>query len=305
MASVNLLESSKQLTNTRQRAALQLYASTYQPLQAMNFVDAEAGGVLSWTVEDTLGTAGGRAIGSDFTPDNGRFKPHKAVAAIYGGKVQVDRAIRKTNPNIVPSMKANKVRGFARQFVKDVFEGQGGTSLKGISKWIADNYPGQAVNGSDAVIAMAKMDALYDKLNVVPGRSFFYMTQTPFLALNTLSRTNGTGQQNIQYQVNQFGMRVAMYNDVQIVVLKDATGTDVLSTTETTAGAHSGEDSTSIYGVTYGDDMFTGFQSGPMDFIDDSDASNFEEFAMEHIAGIAPKIPRCVARIYNVKNSLT
>lgn len=305
MPAITLLESAKQLENTRQKAALQLYSDTYHPLQVMGFSPAEAGGVLSWTIEDTLGTSGGRAIGSDFTANNGTFIPQKAVTAIYGGKVQVDRAIRITNPTIVPGMKANKIRGFARQFTVDMFEGQGGVSLRGISKWIDDVYTGQKIDGGGTVITMAQMDALYDKLNVVAGRTYFYMTQTPFLALNVLSRTNGAGQQNIQYIKTDFGTRVPYYNDVPIIVLKDAKGVDILSTAEASTGAHTGGTVTSVYGLTYGDDMVTGFHAAPMTFIDDKDATNFENFTMEHISGVAPKVVRSVTRMYNVKNSLT
>ena len=36
------------------------------------------------------------------------------------------------------------------------------------------------------------------------------------------------------------------------------------------------------------------------DFADDT---NFENFTMEHLAGVAPQVPRCVGRIYNVANT--
>jgi hypothetical protein len=312
MADLTLLEASKSQSDAKLKAAQQIYAETYHPLTQLPFVPAQPGGVLSWTVEDTLATIASRAIGADYTPDNGRDKPYAAVAAIYGGKVQIDRVTAGTNPASVPNKKANKIRSFARKFTVDMFEGQGGSDLKGVSKWIADDYSGQAIDGSAAVLTMAKMDALYDKLNVVPGRSFFYMTQTPFLALNTLSRTPATGAQAIQYMVDTgnlmgfgFGARIAMYNDVPIVVLKDNKGNDILSTAETTAGVHTGGTATSVYGVTYGPEMFTGFEALPFIRRDFVDNTNFESFLIEHVAGVAPKVFRSVARLYNVKNSLT
>jgi hypothetical protein len=303
MAAVTLLESAKQLDNTRQKAALQIYASEYHPTSVMGFVPAESGGVLSWTVEDTLGSAGGRAIGTDFTPSNGTFKPYKAVQGIYGGKVQIDRAIRKTNPNIVPAMKANKIRGFAKQWVVDMFEGQGDTSLRGISHWITNDYTGQKIDASGVTPTMALMDQLYDLVNVVEGKTFFYMGQKPFRSLNTLSRTNGSGQQNIVYAPGMFGARTPFYNNVPIVVMKDGKGNDILSTAETSAGAHTGGALTSIYAVSYGDGMFTGFQTDGMAFIDFADDTNFENFTMEHLAGVAPQVPRCVGRLFNVANT--
>lgn len=312
MADLTLLESSKSQSDAKQRAAIQIYAEAYQPLTQLPFIPAQPGGVLSWTVEDTLGTIASRAIGSDYTADNGRDKPYTSTAAIYGGKVQVDRVTAAINPASIPAKKANKVRSFARKWTVDMFQGQGGSDLKGISKWIADDYTGQAVDGASAVLGMAKMDALYDKLNVVPGRSFFYMTQTPFLALNTLSRTAATGAQVIQYMVDTgnvmgfgFGSRIPMYNDVPIVVLKDGKGTDLLSTVETSAGVHTGGDLTSVYGVTYGPEMFTGFEAVPFLRKDFADNTNYESFLIEHVAGVAPKVFRSIARLYAVKNSLT
>lgn len=304
MPALTLLEASKGMTVGPQRAALQIYASSYHVLQQLGFVPAEPGGTLHWTVEDTLGTATGRAIGEDFTPDNGTESPKVAVSAIYGGKVQVDRAIRKTLPGSIASKKANKIKGFARQFAVDVFEAQGAKKMRGISNWVGTEpgYTGQVVDFSSATPTMAKMDELYDKVNVVPGKSFFYMNQAPFLKLNTLSRTNGTGQQNIVYSKDDFGTRLPYYNDVPIIVMKDGKGLDLLSNVET-AGAtpvHTGGALTSIYAVTYGDEMFTGFENGGMDFIDDSDATNFENFTMEHICGVAPKIVRSVARGHSV-----
>lgn len=304
MAAITLLESSKQMPEGQARAAVQIYGSSYQPLQALSFLP-EPTGTHKWTVEDTISPSASRAVGADYTASNGTFKPYSTTASIYGGKVQVDRAIRKTNPTIVPAMKANKIKGHAKKFVVDMFEGQGGSDLKGISKWISEDYTGQAIDGGAAVITMALMDQLYDLLNVVSGSSFFYMCQTPFNALNVLSRTNATGQQNIQYVVDQFGTRIPFFNNVPIIVLKDGKGVNLLSTAEGTTGAHTGGTACSVYGVTYGPEMYTGFQSGGMDVIEDKDATNFENFVIEHIAGTAPEIPRSIARIYNVKNSLT
>lgn len=304
MAATTLLESSKLMKEGTERAVVQIYGNTSHALQYIPFLP-EPTGIHSWTVEETISASASRALGSDYTAANGTFTPYTTTASIYGGKVQVDRALRKTNPALVPMMKENKIKGHARKFTVDLFEGQGGNDLKGISKWIDENYTGQKIDGGNVVITMALMDSLLDKINAVNGSTFLYMAQTPFNALNTLSRTAGTGMQNIVYAIDQFGVRVPYYNNIPIVVMRDGKGTELLSVAETTAGAHSGGTSCSVYAVTYGPEMFSGFQSGGMDVINDSDATNFENFAIEHIAGVAPHVPRSVARLYNIKNSLT
>jgi hypothetical protein len=303
MAALSLLESSKQLPEGRAKEVIKLYATSYQPLEVLPFMQADPGGVLSWVTESSLGSSAGRAIGSDFTASNGTFQPHTAVAAIKGGKVQVDRAIRITNPSIVPTMKENKIRGFAKDWTKAMFEGLGGTDIRGLSQWILGEtgYTGQTV-AVNAAISMSVMDQAYDKLNVIPGRSFFYMSQYAFRVLNTLSRTNGAGQQNIVWGEDKFGSRTPFYSGVPIVVLKDGTGADVLSITES-GTAHTGGSTSSVWGVTYAPDMVTGFQSAPMSVIDFKDDTNYENYTIEHIASVAPKQPRSVVRLTGIAQS--
>jgi len=303
MAALTLLEASKQLPAGRAKEVIKLYATSYQPLEVLPFVPADPGGVLSWVTETSVGSSAGRAIGSDYTASNGTFAPHKAVAAVRGGKVQVDRAIRITNPGIVPTMKENKIRGFAKDWVKYMFEGTGGSDIRGLSQWILGEtgYTGQtvAVNGA---VTMSVMDQAFDKLNVIPGQTFFYMSQYAFRVLNTLSRTNGTGQQNIVWGEDKFGSRTPYYSGVPIVVLKDGLGNDVLSITEN-GTAHSGGSTSSIWGVTYGENMVTGFESAPMLVVDFKDDTNYENYTIEHIAGIAPKQPRSIVRLTGIAQS--
>ena len=306
MAAISLLEASKLMPEGPKRAIVQIFAESTHFLSVCPFIEAPRGYV-DWSMEDTLGTVASRAVGADYTADNGTFAPFKATAAILGGKVQVDRAVRKVQPEAVSEMKANKIRSMAIQITKQAFEGQGAANIKGISKWVSADYTGQFVDMAGAVITMAKMDALVDLNNQVAGSSYLYMTQTPFNALNTLSRTNGTGMQNIVYAQGDFGARTPFYGGIPIIIMKKGDGTDILSVVESTGigGAHTGGSLTSVYAVTYGPSLFHGFQVGNMDVLNDADNTNFENFLIEWIAGVAPKTKRSIARMHDVKNALT
>ena len=306
MAAISLLEATKLMPVGPQRAIVQIFAESSHFLSVCPFIEAPRGYV-DWSTEQTLGTVASRVIGADYTAANGMYSPYKATCAIVGGKVQVDRAIRKAQPEAVSEMKANKIRSMAYQITKQAFEGQGVADIKGISKWVSADYTGQFIDASNAVITMALMDSMVDLNNHIMGSTYIYMTQTPFNALNTLSRTNGTGQQNIQYGVDQFGSRVPFYGTIPIIIMKKGDGTDILSVVESTGigGSHAGGALTSIYTVTYGPEMFHGIQLGSMDIINNTDATNFEEFLIEWIASVAPKTKRSIVRMHDVKNSLT
>ena len=306
MAALTLLEATKLMPVGPQRAIVQIFAESTHFLSTCPMIEAPRGYV-DWSMEESLGTVASRAIGADYTAANGTFSPFKATCAILGGKVQVDRAIRKAQPEAVSEMKANKIRSMAYQITKQAFEGQGVSDIKGISKWVSADYTAQFVDMAGAVITMAKMDSLVDLVNQVPGATYLYMTQTPFNALNTLSRTNGSGQQNIVYAPGTFGARTPFYGGIPIVIMKKGDGTDILSVVESTGigGSHAGGALTSVYAVTYGPEMFHGIQLGSMDIINNTDATNFEEFLIEWIASVAPKTKRSIARMHDVKNALT
>ena len=87
-------------------------------------------------------------------------------------------------------------------------------------------------------------------------------------------------------------------------VLRDGKGTDLLSIVETDT-AITGGSACSIYAVTYGEEMFTGFQSKAPTVTAPEDATNFKTSRLDWYAAVAPLRPRSIVRLNNVKNALT
>jgi len=309
MAAITLSEAAKQLPDGTEKAVLTLYADTYHPLQALP-IQPRPSGVMRWTLEDTLDSnVGARAIGSDFTAGNGTVKPYSSITKAYGGKIQVDDKIATEEPEAVGFYKAQQIRALARKAVIDLFEGAGGNSWKGLRAWIQSDYTDQnRSTGAGAAAAivptMALMDSTLSYLDVVPGKTFIYSNYTPFQVMATLARTNGAGQQNIQWMPNEFGVLTPYYAGIPWVVLRDGKGTDLLSTVETDT-ANTGGTATSIYAVTYGEEMVTGFQSKAPTVLAPDDATNFKTSRLDWYAGLAPLRPRAVVRLNNVKNALS
>ena len=86
--------------------------------------------------------------------------------------------------------------------------------------------------------------------------------------------------------------------------MRDGKGTDLLSVVETDTANTAGT-ACSIYAVTYGEEMMTGFQSIAPTITAPDDATNFKTSRLDWYSGIAPMIPRSIVRLNNVKNALS
>jgi hypothetical protein len=305
---LSLLEASKHLPEGPERAVIQLYASTYHPLQVLPVQD-RPNGTMRWTVEDTLDSnIGARAIGSDFTEGQGTVKPYASVTKAYGGKIKVDDKIVTEEPEAVAFYRAQQIRALARKATVDIFEGGAGTSLKGLRNWAINDYTTQNVaagttSGGD-VLTMAIMDSAFGYADVVPGSTFIYSNWLPFLRMSQLARTNGSGQQNIVYEKNDFGVLTPFYMGIPWIVLRDGKGTDMLSTVED-GDTLTGGTACSVYIVTFGEEMVTGFQSAAPKVEGAQDATNFKTSRLDWYMGVAPVKTRSFVRVKNVKNAVS
>jgi len=135
------------------------------------------------------------------------------------------------------------------------------------------------------------------------GRTYLYMNQTPYLRLQKIARgqasTTDFLTQNINYTETDFGKFAGFYAGIPCIVLKDGAGVDMLSNTKGDGS------STTVYGVTYGPENFTGFEDESIKFHEMKEISVMEAFDLEWGIGTAPQSKRCVAKLQYVANSVT
>lgn len=311
---LSLAEQAKLLPQDASRAFIQLYA-TSNPLLEIMPVEPVPTGTTRWVKQSTLATAGQRGVNADFTATSGTYATSEATTKIYGGKVAIDRKFATENPASLEAEKIGQVGSFAKIFYTDFFDGDNSLEVYGLKNQINIDNPTQnvsmgstvvsATSASGIVLTMAKMDELLDAVNYGPN-TYIFMNQRPFNALNTLSRTNGVGQQNINYAPGQFGSRTPFYNNIPIVVTRDSMGNDIIAADEMayTVSGGSGS-STSVYIVTFGPGMVTGFQSKIMSAVAVADATNFATVILEWFCGVAMKHTRSAARLFGVKNAVS
>lgn len=306
---LSLLEASKLIQDERTRATVQIYADAYHPMRVMP-MQTRASGIMSWTQEGELDSnVGARSINSDFTAGEGSAEVWKAQTKAYGGKIQVDDKIVTEMPDAVQFQKEMQIKAMARKFTVDFFQGgeNSNAELRGLRTWIRSDYTSQNVeagstSGGDLPTGIKMLETI-SKTNIIPGRTFIYSGMNPYLYMTKLSWADDSdSKQAIRFTQDQFGNMMTTFAGIPWIVMQDGKGRDLIATDETQTGI-SGGTATSIYVVTYGEEMVTGFYSKLPTVKTPDDATNFVTSRLDAYLGVAPLQPRSVARLANVKNA--
>jgi hypothetical protein len=306
---ISLLDVAKNMSPSRETGIIMTYALSSHVTMSLPIVTVP-GGIKKWKIQNDLAYSTSatavRNLGSDFTATKTPVQPFSANIKIYGGKVRLDRMLKELAPEDINVQRKGQIAAHARQFTIDFFEGAGGSAMYGINNYITNEPTFSATQSVDAgdvsagaVITLDMLDELLSKHNVVPGKTYMYMNDAPQRRIKKLSRGNVSGDYNVNYRPEEFGMFTGRYDNVPIITLKDGKGTDMLSNTEGDGS------STTVYVVTYGEDNVQGFQSGSMKVHDLRDKTVLEDFDIEHGVNFAPQAVRCISRLRYVKNAVS
>ena len=311
LGNVSLLDAAKNMTDSKDKGIIWTYALSNHVLMHMPI--EESNGRKVWKLVNDLAhdtsATNYRNLGAEYTVTKTPVQPIAANVKITGGRVTLDRALKTLSPSEVPIQKKGQLIANARQLAIDVFEGAGGSAIYGIDNWITNEpvFSGQSMSmgtaSSCGLITEDGMDEFTGLLNLIPGQSFIYCNDAPARRIKKLGRGQYTGAAgsyayNINYRPEEFGTFAGMYDNIPIITMKDGKGTDMLSNTEGDGTC------TTVYGVTYGPDNYTGFQSGSMQVIDMKEISVNEAFDVEWYMNAVPQSVRCVARMRYVTNGV-
>lgn len=313
MGALTLLESAKLMEPSRKRGIIQTYAEAYQPMTVAPVINTGGKANYVWSIEDDLAhtSTGKRNLNADFTASEGNVKPYELDMKIYGGKIQVDRYIKKHSPESMAFQEASQVRSHAYEFTKDIFEGDGGTSVRGFRHWMLYDgaYTGQEVSAgataSGVLIDTTMMDELESHVDKIPGRTFIYCRDVVARRLRYISKGQQSNEPHMTYTMNEFGSWAWAYDGIPIITMVDGKGTDILSVTEID-GAASNSDTCSLYLVTWGEEMASLVSSngGNPDVITEGAGTNYIYETLEWYVNMVPHRPRCVARLKHIKNAV-
>lgn len=309
---VTLLDIAKNMPDSFAKGVILTYATTTQPLMVMP-TPTEPTGIHKWKMVNQLAystsSSAYRKLDAEFNNTKTPTEPYSANIKIAGGRVKIDRVNKRMSPADTEIQRIGQVQSQAYVLTKDIFEGTGGDYLWGISgqmdevPYLSNQTVNMGTTSAGAILTLDAMDEFVSKLNQQPGSSYIYMNDTPYRLLQKLSRGQAGASdlitQNLNYDPSQFGIWAGTYAGIPIIRTVDGAGDDWLSNTQGDGS------STTVYGVTYGPENFTGFQENPMSVMELKEISVQEAFDLEWTPGTAAKSRRCVARLRYVSNSLT
>jgi hypothetical protein len=295
----------------------ELRRGLYQELSAgelsgiIPFVNSPGQGVFYNKVTE-LPQVGFRGINEALDATYGVINPESEGFSLLHSDIDVDRfEINTIGEEVMANQVSMKMQSM-RMLLEHVF-------INGDTSVDARTLPGlrqrinigssQAINGNGA-LSLQALDELIDATDANGGRKVLIMNQRMNRLLTAASRATGISG-FITYEQNEFGRRARFYNDVEIVTTKVGnTNQLIMPFSETTGGAASGGDRTSIYCVSFGDDLVTMHQGiidgnyGPsVRDLGEVDGAPRNRVRFEWYVLMTIKHGRAASRLYNVSNA--
>lgn len=305
---LTLLEAAKLMLNRGevQRSALvETYPRSSDILRVLPFKDIP-GNAYAYNQEQTLPGIGFRGVNGSYTASTGIINPQVEPLIIAGGDISVDPFIIKTGgEGVRATHKIMKTKALALAWTKTFLKGDTTTTpaeFDGLQVRLTGNQliNAGATSGGDA-LSLAKLDELID---AVDNPTHLAMNKTMRRRLSQAARSSSVGG-NIQWALNEFGRRVAYYDDLPILLFDfDHTGTQILPFTEAAPGGGSSV-CTSIYCMSIGDGMLEGIQNGSIDprSLGEQASTVTELDRIEWYNGVCLEHPRCASRLQGIKDA--
>lgn len=306
--SLTLIEAAKlmlQRGEVQRSALVETYPRSSDILRVLPFRDIP-GNAYAYNQEQTLPGIGFRGVNAGYTASTGVINPEVEPLVIAGGDISVDPFIIKTGgEGVRETHKLMKTKALALAVTKTFLKGDSATTaaeFDGLQVRLTGNQliDAGATSGGDA-LSLAKLDELID---AVDNPTHLCMNKTMRRLLSVAARTTTVGG-NILWTQDEFGMRIAQYDDLPILIFDtDHTGTQILPFTEANPGGGTAA-STSIYCISIGDGMLEGIQNGGPDPrpVGEQASTVTELDRIEWYMGICLEHPRCAGRLQGIKNA--
>jgi len=308
--SLTLVEAAKLMANggeTIRAGVISMFAQSSDLLRVLPFQDIQ-GNAYQYNREGSLPAVAFRGVNESYTPSTGVINPLTEALRISGGELDVDTFLTKTGgPGIRGTHENLKVKALAAEMTRVLIKGDSTSNPRefdGLQARISLTGT-QLVNagstdGGDA-LSLAKLDELID---LVPDATHLIMNKAMRRRLMQAARLYTVGG-FVTYDLNEFGRRLTVYNDIPILVAySENDGTDPLAFDEAGSGGSTAT-CTSIYAAHFGPGYVTGIQNGPMDVRDlgELDAEPKYRTRVEWFAGLVVEHGRAVARLRGISNA--
>jgi len=303
---LTILEAAKLGQGTEiQRAVVELYARNAKILEYLPFVNIP-GNAIKYNREEILPGIGFRGVNEGYTASTGVLNPQVESLSIAGGDLEVDNFIVQTEgEDTRASQESMKAKALSQAWQETFFKGDSDTDPRefdGLQKRLVGDQliPAGATSGGDA-LSLAVLD---EAIDAVMEPQFLAMNKTMARRFSAAARDTGVGGY-ITWTEDSFGRRIRAYNDLPILAIENLKGgDDVLPFDEANPGGGAAA-STSIYVLSFADEMVNGIQNGEMDVRDLGEMETKPSLLtrIEWYAGIQIKHGRAAARLHGIKNA--
>jgi hypothetical protein len=307
MSALTLLQAAEQALGNdevKRAAIIELFAAP-DLLRVLPFIDIQ-GGAYVYIQEGQLAGVAFRGINESYTTNTGIINPQTERLRIVGGDLDVDKALLKTHgPDIRTTQEKMKVKALSLFIAGKMINGDSENDPRefdGIRKRITGSqlFPAGSSSGGDA-LSLSVLDTAID---AVDGATHLIMSR-PMRNLLSQSARNPSVGGYVQWEKNEFGERIAFYNDLPILTTNyDDANNQVIDFNEANPGGGSSV-GTSIYVVRIGDEGVVGLQNGVME-VDDLGQIQSQPVMrtrIEWLVSLAVMSGRSAARIWGIKKA--
>lgn len=303
---MTLLEASKLNSGEVVRnGVIEMFARNSDILAALPFMDVQ-GGSYAYNQEGQLPGVAFRGVNEAYSESVGVLNPQVEVLRIAGGDLDVDKAILAMHGEQVRTThEAAKVKALALYLTKKIIKGDSTSDVRefdGLQNRITGSQliAAGSTNGGDP-LSLAKLD---EAIDAVDNPTHLIMSKAMRRRLSAAARTSSVGGY-ITYTTDAFGRKITNYNDLPILIADyDDDGARILDFNEVGPGGATAT-ATSLYVVSFGDNMLTGLQNGIMQVNDlgELDSKPVKRTRVEWYVGLAALHGRCAARLWGISNA--
>lgn len=303
---LTLLEASKLNPGEVVRnGVIEMFARYSDILAALPFMDVQ-GGSYAYNQEGQLPGVAFRGVNEAYSESVGVLNPQVEVLRIAGGDLDVDKAILAMHGEQVRTThEAAKVKALALYLTKKIIKGDSTSDVRefdGLQNRITGSQliAAGSTNGGDP-LSLEKLD---EAIDAVDNPTHLIMSKAMRRRLSAAARSSSVGGY-ITYTTDAFGRKITNYNDLPILIADyDDDGARILDFNEVGPGGSTAT-ATSIYIVSFGDNMLTGLQNGVMQVNDlgELDSKPVKRTRVEWYVGLAALHGRCAARLWGISNA--
>lgn len=270
----------------------------------------------------SLPSIGFRKVNEAYSESTGKLEQKTETISLMGVDIDTDKAIARSKNTIADAraiMQTMALKGVAYKFNDKFINGDPSSDeeeFKGIKERVDavvnEGYTDQKIDnagtsGDGILLSSSESHNFLDKLDkliyAIKGHKpdMLLMNQKCLLAVRSLLRR----EKLLNNSADMFGRPVDMYDTVPLIDIgvKEDQVTEIITNTETTAGASGGTECTSIYAVRFGiGEYLWGIQEYPLETEDLGELQTAPVYRtrVDWPLGLALVDPRCVARLYNI-----